>query len=235
MKKNLRLNMYIKTVNVKKCFYTTLLLFLTFVVQSQENHINSIVSKNGYAEKIYIQLSSTIFTTDNTIWFKPIVTDLAHLPTKLSGVLHVELIDFDKRIIDKKLLKIENGLSDSFFDLNEDLPPGRYMIRAYTKWNKNFDSEFISQTYIDIYAPKQILENEEAIRNITLTETPSKQFQLSAKAYPQLLNPKYRGKLKMFIHTDTKTDSVEIKKDKDDGYSFQYVLPKDGFSKSKKP
>lgn len=196
-------------------------------VQSQEKAL-VIDSKNAYAEKIYLQLSSTVFTTDNTVWFKAIVTDFAQLPTKLSSVLHVELIDFDKRIIDKKLLKLENGIADGFFDLNEDLPPGRYMVRAYTQWNKNFDNEFISQTYIDIYAAKKVLENEEAITNITLTETTPNQFVLSAKAYPKLLNPKYSGKLNMYIYTDTKTDSVEIKKDKDDdGYSFQYQLPKD--------
>lgn len=184
-------------------------------------------SKNAYAEKIYLQLSSTIFTTDDTVWFKAIVTDFVHFPTMVSSVLHVELIDFDKRIIDKKLLKLENGIADSFFDLNEDLPPGRYMVRAYTQWNKNFGSEFISQTYIDIYAAKKVTENEEAIRNITLTETAPNQFELSAKAFPNLLNPKYRGRLKMYIHTDTKTDSVEIKKDTDDGYTFKYELPKD--------
>ncbi|MBP0902800.1 hypothetical protein ACFSKN_07250 [Mariniflexile gromovii] len=202
------------------------LLFLNYQVQSQEKTL-VIDSKNAYAEKIYLQLSSTVFTTDNTIWFKAIVTDFAHLPTKISSVLHVELIDFDKRIIDKKLLKLEYGKADSFFDLNEELPPGRYMVRAYTQWNKNFDNQFISQTYIDIYTAKKVTESEEAIRNITLTETAPNQFELSAKAYPNLLNPKYKGKLKMYIHTDKKTDSVEIKKGADEGYTFQYVLPKD--------
>ncbi|MDO7172215.1 hypothetical protein [Mariniflexile sp. AS56] len=206
--------------------FSFFLVFINYQVQSQEK-TTVIDSKNTYAEKIYLQLSSTIFTTDNTIWFKAIVADFAHLPTKISSVLHVELIDFDKRIIDKKLLKLEYGRAASFFDLDEELPPGRYMVRAYTQWNKNFDNAFISQTYIDIYAAKKVSESEEAIRNITLTETTPNQFELSAKAYPNVLNPKYKGKLKMYIHTDTKTDSVEIKKDADDGYTFQYALPKD--------
>ncbi|MBP0902798.1 hypothetical protein ACFSKN_07240 [Mariniflexile gromovii] len=218
-------------LHLKAHFHIALFSFFVLVtnpqVHSQENSLGKIGSKSAYAEKIYLQLSSTVFTTDNTIWFKAIVTDFAHLPTKISSVLHVELIDFDKRIIDKKLLKLDYGKADSFFDLNEELPPGRYMVRAYTQWNKNFDSAFISQTYIDIYAAKKVSENEEAIRNITLTETAPNQFELSAKAYPNLLNPKYKGKLKMYIHTDKRTDSVEIKKGADEGYTFQYVLPKD--------
>ncbi|MBP0902799.1 hypothetical protein ACFSKN_07245 [Mariniflexile gromovii] len=218
-------------LHLKAHFHIALFSFFVLVtnpqIHSQENSLGKIGSKSAYAEKIYLQLSSTVFTTDNTIWFKAIVTDFAHLPTKISSVLHVELIDFDKRIIDKKLLKLDYGRADSFFDLNEELPPGRYMVRAYTQWNKNFDSAFVSQTYIDIYAAKKVSESEEAIRNITLTETAPNQFELSAKAYPNLLNPKYKGKLKMYIHTDKRTDSVEIKKGADEGYTFQYVLPKD--------
>lgn len=216
---------------MKKNFCAPWLIFfflqVSYQIQSQEIATDRIASKYSYAEKIYLQLSNSSYTTNNTIWFKAIVTDFVHLPTKTSGVLRVELIDFDKRIIDQKLLKIEYGIADGFFDLKEDLPPGRYMIRAYTDWNKNFEKEFISQIYIDVYAPKKVFKNEDPIRNVTLTETASKQFELSAKVYPNLLNPKYRGDLKMDIHTGSKTVSVAIKKDKDDGYSFQYLLPKE--------
>jgi hypothetical protein len=215
-----------------KQYYTIILISFFFFsstlqTQAQQKKATVIESENAYAEKIYIQLSSTIFTNDKTVWFKAIVTDLAHLPTKLSGVLHVELIDFDKRIIDKKKLKLENGIANSYFQLTEDMPAGRYLIRAYTEWNKNFDTAFISQNYIQIYEPNKVVESDEAIRNITLTETSENQFQLSATAYPKLIHPKYRGKLKMYIHADDKTDSVEIKKEKDDSYSFNYVLPKE--------
>ena len=71
-------------------------VFTTHQIQSQENDAAVIGSKYSYAEKIYLQLSSTIFTTDNTIWFKAIVTDFVHFPTRISGVLHVEFIDFDE-------------------------------------------------------------------------------------------------------------------------------------------
>ncbi|WP_158845620.1 hypothetical protein [Algibacter sp. L1A34] len=202
-------------------------LFSIFQTQAQQSNLTVIESEYAYAEKIYIQLSSTIFTNDKTVWFKAIVTDIANLPTQLSGVLHVELIDFDKRIIDKKKLKLEQGIADGYFQLTEDMPAGRYLIRAYTKWNENFTKPVISQNYIQIYAAKEIQEADEAIRNVTLTETEGKQFQLSATAYPKLINPEYRGKLKLYIHTDAKTDTVEIKQNDDDSYSVQYLLPKE--------
>ncbi|MGY5353693.1 hypothetical protein [Wenyingzhuangia sp. IMCC45467] len=214
---------------MKKSLYYFLVglccLFQPFFVSAQDRVDINIESKNAYAEKIYLQPVSTVFTTDKTIWFKAIVTDLEHLPTKLSGVLHVDLIDFDENIIDSKLLKIENGITDGYFDLNEELPSGRYLIRAYTEWNKNFDKEFISQTYVDLYALKEIKKEDLAIREVTLQETENEQYQISAKAFPELLNPKFKGKLTMYIHTEEQTDSLEVKKDENEEYSFNYLLP----------
>jgi hypothetical protein len=211
---------------MKKYFYIILFSFISnnFNVQSQEIKI---ISESAYAEKIYVQLSSNVYTTDNTIWFKAIVTDLMHLPTRMSGVLHVELVDFDKRIVDQKLLKIIKGTANGFFDLKRKMPAGRYQLRAYTEWNKNFGNAFISENYIDVYSSKKVLENEEAIRSVTLTETAPDQFELSAKAFPRVLNPKYIGKLKMYVHTESKTDSVEVKRGDDNAYSFKYTLPQD--------
>lgn len=208
--------------------YSLMILFVLSAfhkVQPQNIDQTKIISQNAYAEKIYLQLNSTVFTTENTIWFKAIVTDLAHFSSKLSGVLHVELIDFDERIIDKKQFKLKNGITNGFFDLEENLPSGRYLLRAYTQWNKNFGNDFISQVYIDIHPVKKISEKDRPIRNITLTESSSGSFQLSATAYPELLNPEFRGKLKMYIHTDSNTDSLSIQKDENSSYSFRYTLP----------
>ncbi|WP_179021517.1 hypothetical protein [Winogradskyella forsetii] len=183
-------------------------------------------SQFSYVEKIYLQLSSTMVTSDELVWFKAIVTDVNHLPTQLSGILHVELIDFDERIVDQKLLKLENGIAESFFQLSSAMPSGRYLIRAYTEWNNNFNQDFISQQYIDVYAIGNVLKKDEAISNVTLTETESNQIELSASVYPELINPKFRGKLMLHLVTGTRSDTIEIKKDRQRGYYFNYLLPK---------
>ena len=211
---------------MKKGFLFFLCIFINLYAYSQIKKINIRHSKSAYAEKIYLQLNNTIFATDEIVWFKAIVTSANHVPTELSGVLHVEFIDFDEQVIDKKLLKLEKGIADSFFQLNEGLPTGRYLIRAYTEWNRNFSKDFVSRQYIDLYAPKKILETDEAIRDIVLTETASKQLELSGKVYPRIINPIYRGKLMLYLDMGTKVDSIEVEKDKGI-YSFNYLLPKD--------
>lgn len=187
-----------------------------------------VISNSSYAEKIYLQLSSTVVTNDETIWLKAIVTDAVnHIPSKLSEALHVELIDFDERVIDKKLLKMQSGIAHTSFQLNESCTPGRYLIRAYTKWNKNFGADFISEQYIDVFAFQDEKVNTKAIRNITLSENGTDQFELSAQVFPKVINPKHKGKLKLDIHMGFKKDSVTIKKNREGLYQFNYLLPKD--------
>lgn len=217
-----------KTTRIFIQINIALIFFLTSCKLNAQNTIKDrVTSKSAYAEKIYIQLSSTVFATDETIWLKAIVTDaVTHTPTSLSGALHVELIDFDERVIDKKLLKIESGIGTAFFQLNATLKSGRYLIRAYTEWNKNFGEDFISEQYIDIYKPKQIQETQKVIRDITLTEIDENQFKLSAKIFPKTINSKHKGKLLVKLDMGLKKDSLEIKKNSEDYYSLNYTLPK---------
>jgi uncharacterized protein YfaS (alpha-2-macroglobulin family) len=115
-------------------------LILNSTARSQDNQ------KYTYGfepEKIYLQLDGKVYTTDKTIWFKAIVTNASdHNLTKLSGVLYVELIGPDEKIIEKKLIKLENGIGTGFFDLNQNYSAGTYLIRAYTEWDRNFGPVF---------------------------------------------------------------------------------------------
>ncbi len=218
--------------NFKKFFlrlnFIVFFILITQNLNAQELTSNDIISQLDCAEKIYLQLNRSVFTTNETIWLKAIVTDaITHNPTRLSEALHVELIDFDERIIDKKLLKLKFGISDTFFQLDEALSPGKYLIRAYTEWNKNFGKDFITEQYIDVFAPKVPTEDTKIVKNVTLSETETQQFQLSAEIMPQLINPKHKRTLKVYLDMGVKEDSVEVKKDKKGIYRLNYLLPKD--------
>lgn len=214
----------------KSHFYIVIFFFyaLNNIVYAQEKFIPKKISKIAYAEKIYLQLNSTVFISDQTIWFKAIVTNLNQIPTVLSDVLYLDLIDFDERIISSKILKVENGIANGFFDLQEASPllPGKYLVRAYTKWNTNFKENLISKQYIDIYKTTKINTNDEPIRDVLITENTNQQLELSAKIFPKIIHPKFKGKLKIYLTIDDKKDSLIIKKNKEKEYVFNYVLPK---------
>lgn len=212
--------------NKKSYFVLTISLFVTVcLAQSKATDANNILSRSSYAEKIYLQLSNTVFTTGETIWFKAIVTNNLNQPSQRSGVLYVELIDFDENIVGTKTLKLENGLADGFFELSATVPSGRYLVRAYTTWNRNFGSYFIFKKYIDVFSLEAI-NKEDIIRNITLTEIEDNQLKLSASIFPEGIKADYNKDLTLYIESEELLDSITVKP-KNKQYVMDYVLPKD--------
>lgn len=209
---------------VTRIFISTvsLLAILNFPARSQ--------SQNSYSfgcepEKIYLQLDGKIYTTDKTIWFKSIVTRAGDLSlTKLSGVLYVELIGPDEKIIEKKLIKLENGIGNGFFDLNQSYPEGIYLIRGYTEWNKNFGPDFFFHEYIQVFSPSVKVKTE-PISNIKLVEKQNNERQLIAYFDPLAIDSLHKRELTLFITIDDKKDSLSVRKNDDDKYMIDYPVP----------
>ncbi len=202
----------------------TISFFVFLACPSRSQH-NDIYSHASLAEKIYLQLDSKVYTTDKTIWFKSIVTNATdHTPTILSGVLYVELIGPDERIIEKKLIKIENGIGDGFFELSQGYSEGLYLIRAYTEWNKNFGTDFIFKEYIHVFAASA-KEKANPISNVILLEKQNNKRQLKASFDPFSIDSLHKKELTLFITLDDKKDTLYIKKNRDDKYLVDYMIP----------
>ncbi|MCR9226800.1 MAG: hypothetical protein NXH90_05235 [Flavobacteriaceae bacterium] len=181
------------------------------------------------AEKIYLQLSGTGFNTSETIWIKAIVTDVVnHMPTTKSGVLHVELIDpLDNRIVDENLLKISGGVTNGFFQLHSGYREGRYIIRAYTEWNKNFDSDFISSIPINIYQLQKKDSKLDPIKDVVLKKDPSSNtFSLSPTIALKELDSLHTGDATLYVNWKGNKDSIPLKpKKKEPNVSVQHRVP----------
>ncbi len=155
----------------------------------------------------------TTFNTSETIWFKAIVTDvLNHTPTTKSGVLHVELIDpLDNRIVDKNLLKISGGVANGFFQLHSSYREGKYIVRAYTSWNKNFGSDFISSIPINLYRLQKVDGKPNPIRDIVFTkDLNSSTFSLSSTIAVKELDSLHTDDAMLYIHWKGGKDSIPI-------------------------
>jgi hypothetical protein len=200
----------------------SLCVILNFPAHSQNNQIYLF----GYEpEKIYLQLDGKVYTTDKTIWFKSIVTSASdHILTKLSGVLYVELIDQSEKILEKKLIKLDNGIGNGFFDLNQSYSEGSYLIRAYTEWNKNFGSDFYFHEYVQMFAPSAKVKAD-PISNISLIEKGNNESRLSASLDPLAIDSLHRKELTLYLTIDDKKDTLSIKKNEDNKYLLDYTVP----------
>jgi hypothetical protein len=197
-------------------------IILNFPAHSQNNQKYSFRYE---PEKIYLQLDGKVYTTDKTIWFKAIVTNASdHTLTKLSGVLYVELIGLDEKIIEKKIIKLENGVGTGFFDLNQNYTDGTYLIRAYTEWDRNFGTDFFFNEYIQVFA-STVKVKTEPINNVTLVEKNDKKRQLIAYFDPTVIDSLSKKELTVIITIDKNVDTLSIKKDDDNKFKIDYDIP----------
>lgn len=176
-------------------------------------------------EKIYVQSDSKVYTKDQTVWMKAIVTDAAyHLLSQRSRVLYVELVGPNEELIETKTLNIENGLGDGHFDLGQQYAEGTYLIRAYTNWNKNFGSDFFFRTYIQVLSTST-KEQTNPIPQLTLLEKEGNKRILQAQFDPLSIDKLHSKRLTLIITLDDQKDTLLIKKGSDDTYVLDYEVP----------
>ncbi len=199
-----------------------LILFILSVKSPAQNN-NHIHSNASLAEKIYLQLDGKVYTTGNIVWFKSIVTNAyTHIPSSMSRVLYVELIAPDERILEKKLIKLENGIGEGFFYLDNNLEKGQYLIRAYTEWDKNFGLDFFFEEYIHVFTPK--LEGESAVINVTLNKEKGNEGRMQACFDPFKIDSLHKNDLTVILAFDDKKDTLNVKQGKDKLYRIDYEI-----------
>ncbi|GAB5525393.1 MAG: TonB-dependent receptor plug domain-containing protein [Roseivirga sp.] len=197
---------------------------LWLVLGLQANAQSRVVSKGALAEKIYLQTDGELYTNDQTIWYKAIVVNAAnHRPSRLSGVLYVELIGANALISDRKIIKLQDGIGTGYFQLDESLKPGAYMLRAYTEWNKNFDADFHFTKYIDIYAQAD-KATADPFGEINLIEQGGS-YSVQVELNPLLIDSLHSAVLSGTLNFDGGKDTISIEPSDNGDYTLRYQLP----------
>ena len=102
-------------------------------------------------EKVHLHLDRQVYFPGDTIWFKAyVVAGTRHRPSKLSGVLYVELLNPKDSVEKQLVLKLDTGLAHAEFVLPYSAQPGKYRIRAYTNWMRNAGPEFFYHEVITV-------------------------------------------------------------------------------------
>lgn len=102
-------------------------------------------------EKIYIHTDNSCYFVGDTLWYKAYVLRSDDLkPTNLSKLLYVELLSPDGIVVERQHIVVsENGYTCGQFELKDSLYSGYYEIRAYTKWDLNFNVTEKMNTLMD--------------------------------------------------------------------------------------
>lgn len=107
-------------------------------------------------EKVYLHVDRDIYSPGDDIWFKGYLIDAStRFLTDHSHNLHVELISPDSKIIESRIVRLNEGLGNGDFHLPKIIKSGRYILRAYTNYMRNFGDQlfFVKDiTIIDLSA-----------------------------------------------------------------------------------
>ncbi|WP_299524434.1 hypothetical protein [Winogradskyella sp.] len=213
--------------NGKRFLFSVILFFQLCIFGALHAQIADAFAHEALAEKVYLQLDNNVYTTDNTIWFKAIVANATlHNSHITSNILYVDLISFEEKVVDSKVIKLKKGVGQGYFDLNSTYPEGVYQIRAYTEWNKNFGYNFVFDTYIQIFSD---LENEfssAGIDNVRRIDSSNTAYKFRADLYPNRIDSKHSKSLKVFINIDDKRDSTWLNKSRDSKFILDFLVPK---------
>lgn len=104
-------------------------------------------------EKTYIHTDRTRYVAGESLWYKAYnVYAYNNFLFNHSNILYVELISSDSKIIARNKTKLQGGLGHGDFKLTDSagVKPGKYQIRAYTNWNRNFEKDFVFKKDIEV-------------------------------------------------------------------------------------
>ena len=120
--------------------------------RSIHSQYQSVYDSLKIIEKVYLHVDRDSYFAGEDIWFKAYLIDaLDRLLTDHSSNLHVELISPFSKIISNRIIRLEGGLGNGDFKLPIDIRSGRYTLRAYTNYMRNYsDQLFFSKEIVVI-------------------------------------------------------------------------------------
>lgn len=143
-----------------------ILAVLQTIISSSQNPITFDSLK--IIEKVYLHVDRFFYNPGDNIWFKAYLIDASNrLLSDNSNNLHVEIISPTSKIIDSHIIRINDGLGNGDFQLPENLKSGRYSIRVYTNYMRNFgDQLFFNKDITIINSSDAVEELSDSIMHI---------------------------------------------------------------------
>jgi hypothetical protein len=105
-------------------------------------------------EKVYLHTDRDYYNPGEIIWFKAYLINASSGElTDNSKNLHVELISPESKIVGSQVVRLDSGLGQSDLTLPEHLVSGRYILRAYTNFMRNYGDILFFNKNISIINP----------------------------------------------------------------------------------
>jgi len=146
----------------------TILYILIFVFAGSFLHAqipfddeNSGFVKN-LTEQIHIYTDRDLYLTGEEIWFSAyVVINSTFKEFDISKIVYLELFDVNKKKLFKGKYEIKECVASGNFQIPVETLTGNYFLRAYTNYQRNFQSESFATIMITIINPEYSLPGQE--------------------------------------------------------------------------
>lgn len=119
----------------------------TLVLKENPKLLVERIQKERPQHILYLHFDRNEFSAGDTLWFKAYLANAAnYVPLSDAHRINIEMINVQNQVVRVVFVQAKNGVASGYLELPVSLPGGNYLIRAYTDWMKNFDTElFFSQ------------------------------------------------------------------------------------------
>ncbi|GAA4031432.1 hypothetical protein GCM10022409_14570 [Hymenobacter glaciei] len=102
-------------------------------------------------EKLFLHLDRPVYLSGETMWFSVYAADgTTARPLPLSSVAYVEVLDTKHQPVLQGKVALREATGQGSFVLPAALPAGRYTVRAYTSWMRNFGPDTYFHTAVTV-------------------------------------------------------------------------------------
>ncbi|MET4073947.1 hypothetical protein [Hymenobacter sp. UYCo722] len=102
-------------------------------------------------EKLFLHLDRPVYLSGETMWFSVYAADgTTARPLPLSSVAYVEVLDARKQPVLQGKVALREATGQGSFVLPASLPAGRYTVRGYTSWMRNFSPDTYFHTSVTV-------------------------------------------------------------------------------------
>lgn len=173
---------------------TIFIVSLHFSAFSQKDTttLNNIIKKTSKlpelypVEKVYLHFDKPYYSVVDTMWFKAYLTSEQNMPSPLSKVVYVDVMNNKDSLIASVKLPVTNSVAYGNIPLDpQNYKQGNYYVRAYTVWMINYDPDYFFTKTIPIGEAV----DKQLVTHFTYTAVTSNKDQQVINARVQFKNP----------------------------------------------
>ena len=122
-------------------------------------------NNNNPVEKVFLHTDKDAYFAGEMLWYNAYAVLGTHHHLSLASMeLHVDLINENNDIVVFQNHKLTEGRGKGNISIPVDLPAGKYQLRAYTNWMRNYDNDFFFTKTIELLNTNKT-EDTEATNN----------------------------------------------------------------------